>query len=276
VGLVNRILLLAEQQKWKVEAQHIPGVMNKEPDSLSRLDRSGDYAINKDILHTALMKLKVVITMDAFATRINRQHRKFCSVTKDIWAMARDGLTISWENQIPLLHPPIPLLLRTIRKVKEDQVRTAVIIAPKWPGQYWYTELLEITVQMIRLGERLFRFLLEDYGLKQAVVQRIVEAWHGQWKRHVSALTILAKYLEQNNQQWKELRALEQPSAFMANFLSYQMEQGASVKFTKVVQRSISSTAVIHRIQGRGSTQQTSGAVNETSLDENQTQRQRN
>ncbi|KAA6359397.1 MAG: hypothetical protein EZS28_045075, partial [Streblomastix strix] len=41
-------------------------------------------------------------------------------------------------------------------------------------------------------------------------------------------LTRLAKYLEQNNQQWKELRALEQPSAFMANFLSYQMEQGAS------------------------------------------------
>ncbi|KAA6360001.1 MAG: hypothetical protein EZS28_044472, partial [Streblomastix strix] len=61
-----------------------------------------------------------------------------------------------------------------------------------------------------------------------AVVQRIVEAWHGQWRRHVSALTILAKYLEQNNQQWKELRTLEQPSAFMANFLSDQMEKGAS------------------------------------------------
>ncbi|KAA6395724.1 MAG: hypothetical protein EZS28_008745, partial [Streblomastix strix] len=152
VGLVNSILLLAEQQQWKVEAQHIRGIMNKEPDSLSRLDRSGDYAINKDILHTALMKLKVEITMDAFATRINRQHKKFCSVIKDIRAMARDGLSVSWENQTQLFHPPIPLLLRTIRKVKEDHFRTAVIIAPKWPGQYWYTELLEITVQMIRLG----------------------------------------------------------------------------------------------------------------------------
>ncbi|KAA6381564.1 MAG: hypothetical protein EZS28_022910 [Streblomastix strix] len=37
-----------------------------------------------------------------------------------------------------------------------------------------------------------------------------------------------AKYLEQNNQQWKELRALEQPSAFMANFLSDQKEKCAS------------------------------------------------
>ncbi|KAA6393484.1 MAG: hypothetical protein EZS28_010987 [Streblomastix strix] len=241
-NLVNSILLLAEQQGWKVEAQHIQGIMNKEPDSLSRLDRSGDYAISKDILHTAMMKLKVEITMDAFATRINRQHRKFCSITKDIWAMLRDGLSISWEKQTPLFHPPIPLLLSTIRKVKEDGVKTAVIIASKWPGQYWYTELLEITVQMIRLGqskqvlipgfiepgERLFRFLLEDYGLKQEVVQRIVEAWHGQWIRHVFALTFVVKYLEQNKQKWNELRILEQSSVFLANFISDQMEKDAS------------------------------------------------
>ncbi|KAA6329385.1 MAG: hypothetical protein EZS28_053614, partial [Streblomastix strix] len=80
----------------------------------------------------------------------------------------------------------------------------------------------------IQPGERLFRFLLEDYGLKQEVVQRIVEAWYGKWRRHVSALTVLAKYLELNNQQWKELRALEQSSAFMVNFFSDQMEKGAS------------------------------------------------
>ncbi|KAA6361621.1 MAG: hypothetical protein EZS28_042853 [Streblomastix strix] len=57
----------------------------------------------------------------------------------------------------------------------------------------------------IQPGERLFRFLLEEYGLKREVVQRIVETWHGQWRRHVSALTIVVKYLEENNQQWKEL-----------------------------------------------------------------------
>jgi hypothetical protein len=60
--------------------------------------------------------------------------------------MARDSPSISWENHTPLLHPPIPLLSRTIRKVKEDHVQVAAIIAPKWPGQFWYTELLEITV----------------------------------------------------------------------------------------------------------------------------------
>ncbi|KAA6377153.1 MAG: hypothetical protein EZS28_027322 [Streblomastix strix] len=80
----------------------------------------------------------------------------------------------------------------------------------------------------IQPGERLFRFLLEDYGLKQEVIQRIVESWHGQWRRHISVLTILAKYLEQNNQKWKELRILDQPSAFMANIFSDQMEKGTS------------------------------------------------
>ncbi|KAA6311536.1 MAG: hypothetical protein EZS28_056108 [Streblomastix strix] len=76
--------LAAIAQGRKVEAQHIPGVMNKESDSLSRFDRSGDYAINRKVLRMALMKLKVEITMDAFVMRINRQHRKFCNITKDI------------------------------------------------------------------------------------------------------------------------------------------------------------------------------------------------
>ncbi|KAA6365094.1 MAG: hypothetical protein EZS28_039380 [Streblomastix strix] len=121
--------------------------------------------------------------------RINRQHRKFCSVTKDICAMARDGLSISWENQTPLLLPPIPLLLRTIRKVKEDRVKTAVIIAPNIDDQTGLTRVYgdseiqdeeetmisptrrNLHVQgFIQQGERLFRFLLEDYGQKQAVV----------------------------------------------------------------------------------------------------------
>ncbi|KAA6366887.1 MAG: hypothetical protein EZS28_037586, partial [Streblomastix strix] len=81
---------------------------------------------------------------------------------------------------------------------------------------------------LIQPGERLFRFLLEDNGLKQAVVQRVVEACHGQWRIHVSALTVLAKYIQNNNKQLKEQRTLERPSAFMTNFLSDLMGKDAS------------------------------------------------
>ncbi|KAA6357250.1 MAG: hypothetical protein EZS28_047223, partial [Streblomastix strix] len=63
---------------------------------------------------------------------------------------------------------------------------------------------------------------------KQEEVQRIVDAWHGRLRRHVSALTILAKYLEYNNYQSKDLRALEQSSVFMANFISDSMEKVVS------------------------------------------------
>ncbi|KAA6395629.1 MAG: hypothetical protein EZS28_008853 [Streblomastix strix] len=34
-SLVNSILLLAKPLGWKIEAQHIPGIMNKDPDSIS-------------------------------------------------------------------------------------------------------------------------------------------------------------------------------------------------------------------------------------------------
>ncbi|KAA6338807.1 MAG: hypothetical protein EZS28_052669 [Streblomastix strix] len=95
VSIVNSTLLLTELQGWNVETQHILGIMNKEQDSLSRLDRSGDYVIKRNILLIVLMKLKVEVTIDTFATRINTKHRKFCSITKDMWAMARDGHQIN-------------------------------------------------------------------------------------------------------------------------------------------------------------------------------------
>ncbi|KAA6375818.1 MAG: hypothetical protein EZS28_028651 [Streblomastix strix] len=104
--------------------------------------------------------------MNALATRINRLLRVFYSKTKEIYAMSSDGLSISWENHTPQLQPPIPLLLRKIRKVKEDCVQTAVIIAAKWPGTFLYAELLEITVQMIRVGHN-EQILILVYGMKK-------------------------------------------------------------------------------------------------------------
>ncbi|KAA6359194.1 MAG: hypothetical protein EZS28_045279 [Streblomastix strix] len=240
-GLVNSILLIAGQQGWKVEALHIPGIMNKEPD--------------------LLMKLKVEITMDAFAIHINRQHRKFCSITKhmgdgegliinhlgesnsNIASTNTPAFTHNYEGQggprqdssdhSTQVARPI-LIYGTSRDYNIDyQTGLERIITDS--GQQNEEETivspikLNIHVQgFIQPSERLFRFLLEDYGLKQEVVQGIVESWHGQWRRHVSALKIVVKYLEQNNYQQKELRTLEQSSVFMANFLSDQMDNGAS------------------------------------------------
>ncbi|KAA6382230.1 MAG: hypothetical protein EZS28_022244 [Streblomastix strix] len=100
---LDQILLLAEMNKWKLKAEYIPGIQNRVPDSLSRIIRSGDYFLRKDVQQKTLNLLEIKLSMDTFATRLNRQHRVFCSYKPDKCAMAIDGLSIRWTNEIPLL-----------------------------------------------------------------------------------------------------------------------------------------------------------------------------
>ncbi|KAA6338565.1 MAG: hypothetical protein EZS28_052690, partial [Streblomastix strix] len=49
------------------------------------------------------------------------------------------------------IHPPIPLLPAVLKKIREEQIE-AMIIAPLWPGQIWYTELVNENAQSLMLG----------------------------------------------------------------------------------------------------------------------------
>ncbi|KAA6389907.1 MAG: hypothetical protein EZS28_014569 [Streblomastix strix] len=151
--LVDKVLKLAEQYNWIIDASHIPGLSNAITDSLSRLSRCGDYAIKKEILQKTLKELGIQVPIDIFETRANRQCMRYCSISKDMRDVKRNGFSPEWAKEIPLLHPPISQLLKTIRKIKEERVSLAVLIAPNWPNQKWFTELREITKQKMCLGE---------------------------------------------------------------------------------------------------------------------------
>jgi hypothetical protein len=89
---------------------YLPGKDNKIADALSRLAKSGDYEIRQEVLEEALDHLQIRPTVDIFSNRRNRKCRRFYSLVPDPWALGQDGLTASWENEVPLLHPPIPLI----------------------------------------------------------------------------------------------------------------------------------------------------------------------
>ncbi|KAA6402741.1 MAG: hypothetical protein EZS28_001732 [Streblomastix strix] len=151
--LVDKVLKLAEQYNWIIEASHIPGHSNTIPDCLSRLSKSGDYAIKKEILWKTLKELGIQVSIDIFGTCVNRQCTRYCSISKDKFADKLNGFSLEWSKEIPLLHPPISQLLKTIRKIKKEQVSLAFLIAPDWPNQKWFTELREITIPKRCLGD---------------------------------------------------------------------------------------------------------------------------
>ncbi|KAA6397320.1 MAG: hypothetical protein EZS28_007149 [Streblomastix strix] len=71
--IVDKVLKLAEQFRITIDANHIPGLSNSIPDSLSRLFRCGNYAIKRDVLMKTFQEFGIQISINIFAIRANRQ-----------------------------------------------------------------------------------------------------------------------------------------------------------------------------------------------------------
>jgi ribonuclease HI len=146
------IMELLETHEMQMQASHIPGILNTAADSLSRLARSGDYSLDQKIFNQGLKHLKAGVNIDLFASKTNKKCRAYVTLQNDAKASARDAFSMEWGAFSPLIHPPIPLLLRCLRKVKEERVR-GVMVAPAWCGQPWSHLLNELTIRQVNLGK---------------------------------------------------------------------------------------------------------------------------
>uniref|UniRef100_A0A0A9WIU8 Enzymatic polyprotein n=1 Tax=Lygus hesperus TaxID=30085 RepID=A0A0A9WIU8_LYGHE len=90
--------------------------------------------------------------IDLFASSITTKCSTFVSWVPETKAVAIDAFTISWSNLKFYAFPPFPLLLRTLRKIEDDQA-SGIVIAPKWPSQPWYPLYMSLlSSQLIILG----------------------------------------------------------------------------------------------------------------------------
>jgi hypothetical protein len=63
-----------------------------------------------------------------------------------------DAMHLLWQkNNVLLLHPPIPLILRSHQKF-EREGSVGVMIAPDWKGQIWTLILRRLSVKKVVLG----------------------------------------------------------------------------------------------------------------------------
>jgi ribonuclease HI len=147
-----RLLQFARQHNIYLLARHVPGVANDAADRLSRFSASGDYAINRQMLQSALARLGVAIGADLFATHNNAQHPVFCTMSTDPRSVAQDAFSVRWNDfSFPLIHPPIPLIPRVLQRLRQEKM-IAVMIVPLWEAQAWSLSLREITLSSLDLG----------------------------------------------------------------------------------------------------------------------------
>ena len=132
-----------------IKAAHILGVKNKIADHLSRNKvLPTEWTLNRSIV-LRLFHLWGHPMIDLFASAENRQAPIFCSWSPHPQALALDALTISWDNMFAYAYPPLCLVPKVLQHMRLHQCQI-ILIAPQWPRRHWYTELLQLLVDIPR------------------------------------------------------------------------------------------------------------------------------
>ncbi|KAA6353188.1 MAG: hypothetical protein EZS28_051285, partial [Streblomastix strix] len=113
-----------------VQTVLVPGVINYIADSLSKIDCSGDYSINPQLEQILFLWWNLEPTLDLFANQYNAILLRY--VSKDSrnsnvqWIGA---FSHTWENET-----------------------LSIVVESWWPGQPWFTTLLQENQRWIILG----------------------------------------------------------------------------------------------------------------------------
>ena len=137
---------------------HIEGILNVEPDALSRLfDDRTEWKLNP-IVFKQLNK-HYSPGRDLFASRLNKKLAKYVSWQPEPDAYAVDAFSLSWSNDLMYIFAPFSMLTRVLAKLEADQ-GDAIVIVPLWTAQCWFPKILRLLREpprMLPRGKRLLR-----------------------------------------------------------------------------------------------------------------------
>ncbi|XP_077144645.1 uncharacterized protein LOC143807216 [Ranitomeya variabilis] len=109
---------------------HIPGVDNWEADFLRRqgID-SGEWSLHPEIFRQ-ICRHWGTSDVDLMASHFNAKVSNFMARTHDPRSLGADALVQDWTQfQLLYIFPPLPLISRVVRKIKQEGVPT-ILIAP--------------------------------------------------------------------------------------------------------------------------------------------------
>ena len=130
------------QNNITISAQYIAGKDNSVADRLSR----SKYEWK---LHPALFQFIDRVwgphQVDRFASMTSTQLPIYNSLYLDPYTSGVDAFAQNWTGKNNFVNAPFALIPRILKLLKQQKV-TATIIAPKWPAQPWYKELLDMSI----------------------------------------------------------------------------------------------------------------------------------
>ena len=153
------VLSFIAEQLWywllergsEIRLQYLPGEQNVDADTASRwlVDRA-EFRL-RPALFQSLDQRWGPFTVDAFASRLNRQMTPFWSRYADPDAAARDAFLQSWSGHNLFLAPPFVLLAKVLMEVQRRQA-FGTLVVPLWPTQSWWSSLMIMALDFEVLG----------------------------------------------------------------------------------------------------------------------------
>ena len=140
----EEVLLFCQTHGIQLVARHVPGKMNIVADALSRphMLLHTEWTLVHEVLKP-IWDLWFRPQIDLFATRFNHRLPIYVSPVPDPAAWAVDALAISWKGLIAYAFPPFPIVARVLHKVRQERP-TMILVAPRWPAQPWFPDLLHL------------------------------------------------------------------------------------------------------------------------------------
>lgn len=157
------------QRNILIHAEHLPGRENVHADWESRhvLD-SSDWKLEKRVFGTLDQQFGP-LSIDLFASRTNHQLPVYCSWRPDPSAWAVDALAVLWGKLNCYMFPPFSLIPRCLSKLRAEKA-LGLLVAPVWPNQVWYPQLLRALVDTPALLPSLKDIITDPTGQHHPLV----------------------------------------------------------------------------------------------------------
>ncbi len=137
------LLLWADSCLLSIRATHIPGLLNRGADMLSRRRiPQGEWRLHPESVRM-IWNLYGEAEVDLFATSENAHCPSFFSLSHS--PLEGDALTARWPTARLYAFPPIKILPLVLCKIREERA-SVILIAPNWPNQPWFPDLTELLI----------------------------------------------------------------------------------------------------------------------------------
>ncbi len=182
--LARHLLLWGQKHLRSLRAIHVPGVLNRVAEELSRAALPGEWRLHPQVVQLIWGEFGEA-QVDLFASLGTSHCQLFYSLSEG--TLGTDALAHSWPRGLcKYAFPPVSLLSQTLCKVREDEERV-LLVAPYWPNRTWFPEFMLLATAppwLVPLR-------------KDLLSQRRGTLWHPRpdlWKLHVWSLDGTRRY----------------------------------------------------------------------------------